>query len=45
MDTQLAMRWVEVINRQIKQISVLITEIVRIEVAKHEQKDANYQGE
>ena len=35
-DTQLAMRWVEVINRQIKQITVLITEMVRFEVVKHE---------
>ena len=33
-DTQLSMRWIEIINRQLKQIVVLITEMLRFEVDK-----------
>jgi len=33
-DTQLAMRWVEVLNRQLKQVVVLVTEMLRFEVEK-----------
>lgn len=33
-DTQLAMRWVEVMNRQLKQLVVLVTEMLRFEVAE-----------
>lgn len=37
-DTELAMRWVEIINRQLKQIIVLITEMLRFEVHKKDMK-------
>lgn len=37
-DTQLAMRWVEIINRQLKQIVVLVTEMLRFEVDKKDLK-------
>lgn len=37
-DTELAMRWIEIINRQLKQIVVLITEMLRFEVHKKDIK-------
>ena len=32
------MRWIEIINRQLKQIVVLITEMLRFEVDKKQMK-------
>jgi hypothetical protein len=37
-DTELTMRWVEQINRQLKQIIVLVTEMLRFEVQKRDMK-------
>ena len=37
-DTELAMRWIEIINRQLKQILVLITEMIRFSVHKKDLK-------
>ncbi len=38
-DTQMALNWVEVLNRQVRQVVVLMTEILRFEVQKDDIKD------
>lgn len=40
-DTELALKWIEIVHKQLKQTAILITEIMKLEMKKANSKDGS----